>query len=40
LLQHQEEMTETELARHLGISRKTLWERRQRFGIPRSKGSA
>ncbi len=40
LLQHQEQMTETELARHLGISRKTLWERRQRFGIPRSKGSA
>ena len=28
-------MTETELARRLGISRKTLWERRQRLGIPR-----
>ena len=37
LLQHQEQMTETELARHLGISRKTLWERRQRFGLPRPK---
>jgi DNA-binding NtrC family response regulator len=30
-------MTETELAQALGISRKTLWERRQRFGLPRSK---
>lgn len=28
-------MTETELARQLGISRKTLWERRVRLGIPR-----
>lgn len=28
-------MTETELARHLGISRKTLWERRQKLGLPR-----
>jgi len=34
---HQEGMTETELAKRLGISRKALWERRQRFGIPRSK---
>jgi len=25
----------TELARRLGISRKTLWEKRQRLGIPR-----
>jgi len=31
------QMTETELARRLGISRKTLWERRQRLAIPRSK---
>ena len=30
-------MTETELARKLGISRKCLWERRQRLGIPRRK---
>jgi DNA-binding NtrC family response regulator len=30
-------MTETELARRLGISRKTLWERRQKLGIPRRK---
>lgn len=37
VLEHQEEMTETELAQKLGISRKTLWERRQRLGIPRKK---
>lgn len=37
VLEHQDEMTETELARKLGISRKCLWERRQRFGIPRKK---
>ena len=37
VLEHQEHMTETELARKLGISRKCLWERRQRLGIPRSK---
>jgi len=30
-------MTETELARRLGISRKTLWERRQRLNIPRQR---
>lgn len=28
-------MTETELAKQLGISRKALWERRQRFGLQR-----
>ena len=28
-------MNETELAKALGISRKCLWERRQRFGMPR-----
>jgi DNA-binding NtrC family response regulator len=37
VLEHQERMTETELAKKLGISRKALWERRQRFGIPRGK---
>jgi len=37
VLEHQEAMNETELAQKLGISRKCLWERRQRFGIPRSK---
>lgn len=35
VLEHQDHMTETELARKLGISRKCLWERRQRLGIPR-----
>ena len=35
--EHQDHMTETELARKLGISRKCLWERRQRLGIPRRK---
>lgn len=38
VLEHQDQMTETDLARKLGISRKCLWERRQRFGIPRRKG--
>lgn len=37
VLEHQDQMTETELASRLGISRKSLWERRQRLGIPRSK---
>ncbi|MFA5678736.1 MAG: sigma-54 dependent transcriptional regulator [Pseudomonas sp.] len=37
VLEHQEHMTETELANKLGISRKCLWERRQRLGIPRKK---
>ena len=37
VLEHQDLMTETELAQKLGISRKTLWERRQRLGIPRKK---
>ncbi|MCG8429272.1 MAG: sigma-54 dependent transcriptional regulator [Chromatiales bacterium] len=39
LLANQDSMTETELAKKLGISRKALWERRQRFGIPRTKKS-
>jgi DNA-binding NtrC family response regulator len=34
---HQDTMTETELAEKLGISRKSLWERRQRLNIPRKK---
>jgi DNA-binding NtrC family response regulator len=33
--EHEGALTETELARRLGISRKTLWEKRQRLGIPR-----
>ena len=39
VLEHQDHMTETELARKLGISRKCLWERRQRLGIPRRKST-
>lgn len=38
ILEHQDTMSETELARKLGVSRKSLWERRKRLGIPRSKG--
>jgi len=40
VLEHQETMSETELARKLGVSRKCLWERRQRLGIPRKKATA
>jgi len=32
---HEHALTETELARQLGISRKSLWEKRHRLGIPR-----
>ena len=35
VLEHQGQLTETELAKRLGVSRKTLWERRQRLGLPR-----
>ena len=34
---HEASMTETELARQLGVSRKTLWERRNRLGLPRQR---
>ena len=40
VLEHQDMMNETQLAKKLGISRKCLWERRQRFGIPRKKKQA
>jgi len=40
VLEHQDSMSETELAQKLGISRKCLWERRQRFGIPRRNNAA
>lgn len=39
VLENQEHMNETELAKKLGISRKCLWERRQRLAIPRNKTS-
>jgi DNA-binding NtrC family response regulator len=35
--EHQGLLSETELARRLGISRKALWERRIRLGLPRPK---
>ncbi|RVU29257.1 MULTISPECIES: sigma-54-dependent transcriptional regulator [Neptunomonas] len=35
VLEHQDQMSETELAKKLGVSRKCLWERRQKLGIPR-----
>jgi len=35
VLSHQQSMSETELAQRLGISRKALWERRQRMALPR-----
>ena len=40
VLEHQNSMNETQLAKKLGISRKCLWERRQRFGLPRKKKQA
>lgn len=38
--ENEDQMNETELAKRLGISRKCLWERRQRLGIPRRKTTA
>src|SRR5690554_1293771 len=35
VLDNQDQMSETELAKTLGISRKSLWERRQKLGILR-----
>jgi len=35
VLQNQDRMTESDLAKALGISRKTLWERRSRMNLPR-----
>lgn len=40
VIENQDAMSETELAKKLGISRKSLWERRQRLGIPRPRKSA
>lgn len=39
VLENQDKMNETELAKKLGVSRKCLWERRQKFGIPRKKNA-
>ncbi len=35
VLEHQHHLNETELAKRLGVSRKCLWEKRQKLGIPR-----
>ncbi len=35
VISNQKRLTETKLANRLGISRKSLWERRQRLGIPK-----
>jgi DNA-binding NtrC family response regulator len=37
ILIHQERYPDTILSKKLGISRKSLWERRKRYGIPRKK---
>ncbi|MGH1440569.1 MAG: sigma-54-dependent transcriptional regulator [Cellvibrionaceae bacterium] len=37
VLDNEDTMSETELAKKLGVSRKCLWERRQKLGIPRKK---
>lgn len=37
VLENQDHMTETELAHKLGISRKSLWQKRQKLNIPREK---
>lgn len=37
VMANEKSMNETELAKHLGISRKSLWERRQRLSIPRER---
>jgi DNA-binding NtrC family response regulator len=34
-MENQDHMTETELAQKLGISRKALWQKRQKLHIPR-----
>jgi len=39
VLTHQDHMNESELAAKLGISRKTLWERRLRLSIPRPRAA-
>lgn len=35
VLENQHKMNETDLAKSLGVSRKCLWEKRQKLGIPR-----
>ena len=37
VLENQDHLTETELAQKLGISRKSLWQKRQKLNIPRER---
>lgn len=37
VIENQDGMTETELAQKLGISRKSLWQRRQKLNLPRER---
>jgi len=37
VLENQDKLTEAELARRMGMSRKALWERRQRMNLPRKR---
>ena len=37
VIENQDKMTETEIAAKLGISRKALWQRRQRLDLPRER---
>jgi DNA-binding NtrC family response regulator len=39
VLENQHKMSETDLAKSLGVSRKCLWEKRQKLGIPRKNKS-
>lgn len=40
VIENQDRMTETEIAQKLGISRKALWQRRQKLGIPRERSKS
>ncbi|KGK42498.1 Fis family transcriptional regulator, partial [Nitrincola sp. A-D6] len=40
VLENQHHMNETDLAKSLGVSRKCLWEKRQKLGIPRKSKTA
>ena len=37
VIENQNQMTETQIAKKLGISRKALWQRRQKLGMPRGR---
>ena len=38
VLSFQDKYPDTELSKRLGISRKSLWEKRKKFGIEKNKG--